>query len=262
MGRSDFAPRNTKSPVRGSPARICIARSESGARCSLPAFIRSAGTVQSLARRSNPDHRAPIVSPVRAAVKIVNSSARRNAALVPQGGHEARHDAVGRGVMMLNAGDLAARREQLVEVTSPTCRVIAGPMSADGRPAQDRFDSPARPIGGLRLFLPNGLQNLQDERGIDRVDGKVVYRCREGRKFPLAASRLIEGGDPLIAVFRVPPAGPVRLDELVSASLEGDRAGGGDPLADPRRLPLVDRIKSRHEPSGGPRRPVCGLSRG
>jgi len=74
--------------------------------------------------------------------------------------------------MMLHAGDLAARREQLVEVTSPTRRVIAGPMSADGRPAQDRFDAPARPIGGLRLFLPNGLQNLQDERGIDRVDGR------------------------------------------------------------------------------------------
>jgi hypothetical protein len=144
--------------------------------------------------------------------------------------------------MMLHAGDLAARREQLVEVTSPTRRVIAGPMSADGRPAQHRFDAPARPIGGLRLFLPNGLQNLQDERGIDRVDGKVVYRGRKRRILPLPAPGFIEGGDPLIAVFRIPPAGSVCLDVTIRASLEGDRACGGDPLADPGRLPLVDWI--------------------
>ena len=133
--------------------------------------------------------------------------------------------------MMLHAGDLAARREQLVEVTSPARRVIAGPMSADGRPAQNRFDAPARPIGGLRLFLPNGLQNLQDQRSIDRVDWKVVYRGGQGRKFPLAAPRFTEGSDPLIAVFRVPPAGAIRLDVTIRALFEGNGARTGELVA-------------------------------
>ena len=161
--------------------------------------------------------------------------------------------------MMLHSGDLAARREQLVEVASPTRRVVAGPMSADGRPTQHRFDAPARPIGGLRLFLPNGLQNLQDERGIDRVDGKVVYRCREGRKLPLPAPRLIEGGDPLIAVFRVPPAGPVRLDVMVRALLERDRPRGWRAGRAPRRLSLLDRAQPVLNLQAGVCGPFAGL---
>jgi hypothetical protein len=42
----------------------------------LAAFMRSAGTVQVRASRSTSGHRAPIASPVRAAVKIVSSSHR------------------------------------------------------------------------------------------------------------------------------------------------------------------------------------------
>ena len=52
------------------------ARSLNGTRCSLPAFIRSAGTVQTLADRSISLQRAPMTSPVRAAVRMANSSAR------------------------------------------------------------------------------------------------------------------------------------------------------------------------------------------
>jgi hypothetical protein len=80
---------------------------------------------------------------------------------------------------------------------------------------------------GLGAAVPNGLQNLQNECCVDRVDGKVVYQDRQGRKFPLAAPRLIKGGDLLIAVFRVPPAGPVRLDVTVRALFEGNGARTG-----------------------------------
>ena len=51
------------------------APSDSGTRCSRPAFMRSAGTIQVAACMSNSDHRAPITSPVRAAVRIANRSA-------------------------------------------------------------------------------------------------------------------------------------------------------------------------------------------
>ena len=55
---------------------IATAGSESGTRCSLRAFIRSAGTTHSRSATFISDHVAPITSLVRAAVRIVNSSAR------------------------------------------------------------------------------------------------------------------------------------------------------------------------------------------
>ena len=57
-------------------AKIARAGADSGTRCSTPAFIRSAGMVQIPASRSISDQRAPSASPERAAVRIVNSSAR------------------------------------------------------------------------------------------------------------------------------------------------------------------------------------------
>ena len=56
--------------------RIANARAHSGTLCSRPAFIRSAGTVQTSVPRSISDHLAPITSPVRPAVNIINSNAR------------------------------------------------------------------------------------------------------------------------------------------------------------------------------------------
>ena len=58
-------------------SRIAAAAAESGTRCSRPAFIRAAGTTQTLSRRSTSSHRAPITSPVRAAVRIRNSKRPR-----------------------------------------------------------------------------------------------------------------------------------------------------------------------------------------
>ena len=49
---------------------------DNGTRCSRPAFMRSAGTVQTFAAKSISPHFAPSASPVRATVRIVNSSAR------------------------------------------------------------------------------------------------------------------------------------------------------------------------------------------
>ena len=52
------------------------AAGESGTRCSAFAFIRLAGIVQTAALKSISRQAAPIVSPVRAAVSMVNSRAR------------------------------------------------------------------------------------------------------------------------------------------------------------------------------------------
>jgi hypothetical protein len=58
-----------------SCSRISMALLLSGTRCSLPAFIRSAGMIQTLASKSNSLHFASITSLVRVAVRISNSSA-------------------------------------------------------------------------------------------------------------------------------------------------------------------------------------------
>ena len=60
----------------GSPGRACRLPMTFGTRCARLPFIRTAGTVQTAFARSNSSHRAPNTSPDRAAVRMVNSSAR------------------------------------------------------------------------------------------------------------------------------------------------------------------------------------------
>ena len=56
----------------------------SGTRCSLPAFIRAAGTIQIRCASSISVQRMPSTSPVRAAVRIASSSARALTASRPR----------------------------------------------------------------------------------------------------------------------------------------------------------------------------------
>ena len=53
----------------------CIAASDSGTRCSFPAFMRSPGTVHSLCSKSTSYQAIPRTSPERAAVRMVNCRA-------------------------------------------------------------------------------------------------------------------------------------------------------------------------------------------
>jgi hypothetical protein len=76
-GLPALPPGKTKSAVRAARSfrKIATAGVDSGTRCSLPALVRSAGIVQTAPSRSISSHRAPIVSDVRVAVRIQNSSA-------------------------------------------------------------------------------------------------------------------------------------------------------------------------------------------
>ena len=77
-GRPSLPPGNTN--ARQRIAAICLiiasAAGDSGTRCSLRPFIRSAGIVQSRSPKLISSQRAPMTSPVRAAVSIANSRAR------------------------------------------------------------------------------------------------------------------------------------------------------------------------------------------
>lgn len=79
MGFARLGPEKTMSvsALNGSSSfRIASARSDSGTRCSLPAFMRWGGTVQIFAAKSISAQHAPRDSPERAAVRMVNSRAR------------------------------------------------------------------------------------------------------------------------------------------------------------------------------------------
>ncbi len=73
---SILAKTRSVSGFRRVAARSASAPDESGTRCGRPAFIRSPGTTHRAAGRSISDHLAPRTSPERAAVRMVNSSAR------------------------------------------------------------------------------------------------------------------------------------------------------------------------------------------
>src|SRR5262249_46974202 len=112
-------------------------RADSGTRCSLPAFIRVAGSVQVLSSKSISPHRAPITSPVLAAVRMANSSARPDALLLAQAHQEARQLGAGQRRMVFDPPHLGARRQQLIEVAAPARRVLARAIAAHLRPIQD-----------------------------------------------------------------------------------------------------------------------------
>src|SRR6516165_6504844 len=70
--------------------------------------------------------------------------------------------------MMLDFLDLAAGRQQLVEMTLPLRRVFASPIAARLGPIEHRFDSSANACGGLRFCGPDRLEHFHDQGDIDR----------------------------------------------------------------------------------------------
>ena len=83
------------------------AGSDSGTLCSLAAFMRAAGTVQRACVLSISDQRAPITSPVRAAVRMANRKCQRGDAVLPgKRGHERSNLAPGQRGMMHNGPHL------------------------------------------------------------------------------------------------------------------------------------------------------------
>ena len=131
---------------------------------------------------SNSGHLAPIVSPVRAAVRIANSKAR---GLTPSCSRSRRHEdrqlGERQGRVMADPGHFAPRRQQLVQMAPPTRRVVALAVLPRLRPIQHRLDSPTDPRRRFRLHRPNGLDDLEHQ---SRVNGgsRKARRAPDKRK--------------------------------------------------------------------------------
>ena len=87
---------------------------------------------------------APITSPVRAAVRIRNSSAPRgNTVLLPEPVHEGRQFAIEEGCMVPDASHPRARGKQLVQMPAPARRILALAIAMNPGPIENEFDTPA-----------------------------------------------------------------------------------------------------------------------
>jgi hypothetical protein len=172
--------------------------------------MRSAEMIQTLSRILTSSHPAPMLSPVLAAVRIVNSRARVRF-LPPRapnpGSLAARRRAAPR---VLDLAHLGARRQELGKMAGPAARVLAPAVAAVGRPIQNGLHAAAEPAGGLRLRRPDRFDHLHHQRRVDRLHREVADdRIGVGLK----------RRRPLGRVLLVSPAGWCAAMYAVAASL-------------------------------------------
>ena len=132
--------------------------------------MRAAGTVQVLSSKSISSQRAPITSPVRAAVRIGKfERAGRDALLLAQARQEGRQLGIGQGGMVLDFAHLGARRQQFVEVPAPARRVFAVAIAAHLGQIQNAFEAPAQAACRFGLRRPDRFQHLEHKAGVHRL---------------------------------------------------------------------------------------------
>src|SRR3954451_8959052 len=102
--------------------------------------------------------------------------------------------------MVLHPTHLSRAREQVVEVSAPTRRVVAVPIAADLCPIQNTLNATANSCCCLGLGRPNGFENSHYEADVDGLHREL---SENGRTIGP------DGGLPLTSVLHIPPAGSV-----------------------------------------------------
>jgi hypothetical protein len=144
-GRQLFAPmkRNRLPSSRGNSERICRTRALSGTRCSLPAFMRFAGTGPNLL--GEVDFVPRRVDDFVGAGGGEDGEFKRAGAdevLATKLFHERRRIGMGQRRVVLAALKLLecrCLRQKLVEVAAPRERIGAGPVFVRCRPTKNQF---------------------------------------------------------------------------------------------------------------------------
>ena len=141
-----------------------MAASESGTLCSTPAFMRAAGTVQTLAARS-------ISTPI--GLECLAASRRsedceleglsRHSGIPAQPSHELRQRRIRHRVEVLDLGDLGFGGEEILQVAVPTCGIIAFAEAAGSGPVHHGLDAGAHTARRLGLGRPDRLDHPHDQ---------------------------------------------------------------------------------------------------
>jgi hypothetical protein len=116
--------------------------------------------------------------------------------------------------------------EQMLKMTGPPRRILAGAVALGLGPIQHRLDAAPHPARGLVLGFPDRLDHAHDQPGVDLADRTLAeHRVRVGR----------EGGLPLRLVFRIPELDRLGGEELLEALIEADAVGRLSGFARPDR---------------------------
>jgi hypothetical protein len=71
--------------------------------------------------------------------------------------------------MMLDCADLRWLGEQVIQVATPSGRIVAGARVDCGRIVKDRLDPLAHPTCRLRLDRPNRAQHVEHGGGVNNL---------------------------------------------------------------------------------------------
>src|SRR5258708_4677432 len=173
-----------------------------------------------------------------------------DAAVLPELSHEGADLAVRQSGVVLDLGDLRARRQRVLEQATPACRIINCAIMVNGRPTEHVLDPPAHARCRLRRLLPNRLEHLEHERRVDRRD-----RERAERRI----YEPDEASDPLLPVARARPACFIVLDEALGALLERHGPGVCGPKRGYARALGFDRIDAVETKQASLSRLLAGL---
>jgi hypothetical protein len=113
--------------------------------------------------------------------------------------------------------DFLSGWQHLAKMPPPTGGVVAGSIAANRRPIEHRFNPSADAVGSLGLLLPNRLDALEYQAGVDGGDRKPA---------DLREHVHLECRKELRSVLGISPPALVGVEILDSGALEGQRAGG------------------------------------
>ena len=150
-------------------------------------------------------------------------------------------------------GDLGSGGQDLVEVTAPLRRVLAGAQSPGLGRRQHAFDPAPHPARRLRLGGPERLDHFQHESRVDVGHGDVA---QDG--VGVDGERIA----PLLPVFGVLPARLIGGNELLGAFPEGCPARLCEPLLGRRSVPNGDGVFVRVPELPGLLRLLSGICEG
>jgi hypothetical protein len=136
---------------------------------------------------------------------------------------------------MLCIRNFARRRPASPTGDPSSVRIEPGTVAADRCPIEDGFEAATEANRGLRLRLPDRLEDRHDVWRVD-VRHQQVADDRVSERF--------DGGPPLAQMFDVGPLAGFRVDVVGSAFREGLRCGTRGRCRTPGGLLGVDRIES------------------
>src|SRR4029077_13029893 len=105
---------------------------------------------------------------------------------------------------MLHARDLNGRRQQLVEMATPACRILPVSVAADLGPVQNLLDPPTDTGRSYRLCGPDWLKYLHNQIGPASVV-QLSNRCVANRRIDMLGKRSC----PCFGMTDIRPCGPL-----------------------------------------------------